>query len=219
MILRVHRRIIFLLLTVVSLLSAAFYTILPARVPIHWNMEGQPDGFGAAWIDAFVLPACGWVLMTLAVFGPFVKPFRPSMVRFARVYGRICVTLTSLLVAIQVIVLFSAAGKPVSTERALFVVAGLAIAIIGNWLGKIRRNTFVGIRTPWTLANDEVWEQTNRMGGRIAVVFGLVESVVSVIALPSISIAFLLVGLITIGVWAMVYSYRLHRAHLPDRRR
>jgi uncharacterized membrane protein len=174
MISRIHVVLVLSILALDSLLGLAFHTaVLPERVPIHWNAAGQADGLGPAWVNAFVMPAIGWVVMALLLLAAATGPFRSGIARFPRIYGRILVTATAVLALMHVVVLLASAGKPVPVGPALTMLAGLVVAAMGNWMGKVRRNALVGIRTPWTLADDVVWERTNRLGGRIVFVFGL----------------------------------------------
>jgi uncharacterized membrane protein len=88
---------------------------------------------------------------------------------------------------------------------------------MGNWMGKIRRNRLIGIRTPWTLADNDVWDRTNRLGGRFAVVVGLVVAATGLLLPPLVSVALLLVGVLSLTLWACVYSYKLYHARGMDR--
>jgi uncharacterized membrane protein len=210
MIPRAHLFIVILILLADALLSAMLYPHLPARVPTHWNWRGQVDGYGPAWMDALLLPVVSWALMTLLLLAPRLGLLRSNFALFARTYGRICVTLAAALLAIQVIVLFKVLGWPIPIERAMPVVTGLLIAILGNWMGKVRRNGLVGIRTPWTLASDEVWEKTHRLGGRIMFAWGLAVALSAIWAAPLISLAVMMGGAVVLLVWAVVYSYRAY---------
>jgi uncharacterized membrane protein len=80
--------------------------------------------------------------------------------------------------------------------------------IIGNYLGKVRKNFFIGIRTPWTLASDEVWNRTHRIGGRLFMLSGVIIWLGALLRLPLSWTVGVAVGLVLIPV---VYSYFLYR--------
>ena len=67
--------------------------------------------------------------------------------------------------AIAVLVLLEANGQDVRINEMTFAAIGLMFIVLGNYMGKVRKNFFIGIRTPWTLASDEVWNRTHRLGG------------------------------------------------------
>jgi uncharacterized membrane protein len=85
------------------------------------------------------------------------------------------------------------------------------IAMLGNWMGKIRRNFWVGIRTPWTLADDRVWEITHRQGGKIMMLYGLTVAFAGIIAPPVVAVAVLIIGALVLVAWSIAYSYIVHR--------
>jgi uncharacterized membrane protein len=131
---------------------------------------------------------------------------------FARTYGRICVILAAFLLAIHTVVLLSAAGRPVPVSQSLASLASLLIAVVGNSMGKLHRNGLIGIRTPWTLASDEVWARTHRTGGRIMFITGLLLIPITFFAPPIPGALILLSALIAIGIWAMIYSRQIHNS-------
>jgi uncharacterized membrane protein len=85
---------------------------------------------------------------------------------------------------------------------------GLLLIVLGNYMGKLRKNFFVGIRTPWTLASDDVWERTHRMGGRVFVLAGL-ASVVA--ALAGAAPGTMLYVLAAAAIVTVAYSYLIYR--------
>src|SRR5262249_54836708 len=91
---------------------------------------------------------------------------------------------------------------------------GLTLAVIGNYLSKVRKNYFVGIRTPWTLASDEVWERTHRMGAPICVVGGILICLVCALGQFYLMLPLLLVT----GLIPCVYSYFIYRRAQHDGR-
>jgi uncharacterized membrane protein len=106
----------------------------------------------------------------------------------------------------HIALLAAAAGYPVRFERWVPVAIGLFLIVLGNLLPRARPNWFVGIRTPWTLSSDRVWEKTHRLAGYVFVVAGII---VTIIGLTGVHVAPILMGPI-IGVAALslvVYSY------------
>jgi uncharacterized membrane protein len=121
----------------------------------------------------FVLPLvmAGLSLVFLAL--PAISPRGFRFERFRGVWGVLQSAILAFLLLVQALVLFSAMGRPVDMTRGLEAGVGLLLAVMGNFLGKITRNFFVGIRTPWTLASEEVWMRTHRLGGKLFVLAGL----------------------------------------------
>src|ERR1700683_1308684 len=99
MIPRLHLFSIILILLASSALGGVMYFHLPAVVPTHWNWRGQADGYGPPWMDALLLPAIGWLIMSLLFVAPRLGPLRRNFARFARIYGRICVVIALAVLA------------------------------------------------------------------------------------------------------------------------
>jgi len=82
--------------------------------------------------------------------------------------------------------------------------------LLGNVMGQVRHNYFVGIRTPWTLADEEVWRRTHRMGGRLFVLGGLAIAAGGLVGGPWL-VAAILTSLTVAGLGPVVYSYWIWR--------
>lgn len=97
------------------------------------------------------------------------------------------------------------------------IVIRLLLAALGNWMGKLLRNFYIGIRTPWTIANDEVWDRTHRLSGPLFVIHGLAVVICGLFAPERICFWFLMVGLGAIALLCTVYSIVVyHRLGAAD---
>ena len=197
-------------------LALYLYPDLPHRVPAHWNLAGNLDGTLSkrnAVLAALAAPLVTFVLLTIL---QRVSPRGFRMDQFQHVADAIVLTVTATLSGVGAIVLLSAGGNEVPRKVLLPLLLGAMFVVLGNYLGKVRRNFFIGIRTPWTLASDEVWLRTHRVGAWLFVLAGI-AIMVSAAAPPRL---FLLVLLWAIGAAAVVsvaYSFivyrRLHGFH------
>lgn len=150
------------------------YPDLPDRIPSHWNIYGQIDGYSSRAFGAFFVPLLMVGIYLLMVLVPLLDPRRENYSRFAGAYTFLRWALVLFMLSLYVVTLLAALGYIV--DISIFVKAGVAVLfiIIGNFMGQFRHNYFVGIKTPWTLANEDVWQRTHRMGGRLWVASGLV---------------------------------------------
>jgi len=202
---------IFMLMLLPALAGVTAWPFMPDSVPVHWGMSGRPDRFGSPWelILTFVIlnPVLGALMLVLPRLGPMKGNFE----RFGETYGRICVTLLAGMTVIAIALLMRGAGRNVPITSTLPITLGIMLALVGNWFGKIRRNFWVGIRTPWTLANERVWERTHRLGGKLVVLYGLALAAAGAF-LPQIGVFFVTVGgAIGLVAWSFIYSYMLYR--------
>lgn len=186
------------------------YPHLPATVPVHWNAHGQVDAWGPRWSVLVYMPGImvGTVLLFAAL--PWLSPKKFEVDSFRSTYLYIMVVLVAMYAYIQILTLLSALGLALDVGRAIEGGVGLLIALLGNVLGKIRRNFYVGIRTPWTIANERVWNATHRLGAKTFFVGGLLGLLAVVVRAPFWApvVCFLAAAFIPV-VYSLVYYKRL----------
>jgi uncharacterized membrane protein len=197
----------------ISVLSVAgiglVYFRLPETIPVHWGFSGQADGWGGRaniiWMG--LMPLAMIVLFRLL---PRFDPRKDAYVKHAKALAFIETALVVFFIGISWLVVVSSLGFPIEVGDTVRIGIGLLFVILGNFMGQLKRNYFVGIKTPWTLADDEVWRRTHRRGGWVFVVDGLLF--VASAALPD---GPLLVGLMVAFIlsilYLLAYSYFIWR--------
>jgi uncharacterized membrane protein len=202
-------------------MSLYFYAHFPERVAMHWNIKGQVDGYSGRAVGAFAVPGMTAAMYLLLLGLPYLDPRRERYAEFAKVYHIFKALLLAVLVAI-----YAATGLfnlGYSVKIGLFVpfLIGLLFILMGNYMGKIKNNWFMGIRTPWTLSSENVWNKTHRFGGRAFMLFGLLLMVSPWLPEIAAMVAFV-VGLLAVSIGTMAYSYLLFvrekkaKASVPD---
>lgn len=147
------------------LLALALQERLPDPVPTHWDLSGNVDDWTAKPWGVWLYPAFGAGLWLLFLLLPVISPrgFRLEPAR--RAYDIVAFVLLAFMAALQGFAYLTALGQGPGASRFVPLAVGGLFIVLGNYLGKFPRNFFIGIRTPWTLANDEVWNRTHRLGG------------------------------------------------------
>jgi uncharacterized membrane protein len=156
-------------IAVTLVVSAIAFPNLPPRVPIHWNIHGQVDGYGSPTFAAFFVPGIMVALLLLLWALPWLSPKQFEIDSFRGVYWLIAFVILCFTAYAQLLILWSTFGHAIDVVRALLAGVLIMFGILGNVMGKVRRNFWVGVRTPWTLANDRVWNDTHRLAGRLFV--------------------------------------------------
>jgi uncharacterized membrane protein len=190
------------------LTSAVLYPRLPDSLPSHWNLRGQPDDFVHKPFGPFLGPAmmAGVLLLFMAL--PAISPRGFRFETFRPVWAILEGSVLGLLFLVHALALMQGMGKPANVNRGVAAGVGLLLVVLGNFMGKVTRNFFVGIRTPWTLASEEVWLRTHRFGGRLFVLAGLVLFVSALLGGGWV-VAVIAIGSAT--VLSVVYSYLVYR--------
>jgi len=166
----------FPILLIVLLIGAGFYfySVFPDEVPIHWNAQGEVDNYGSKFMGAFFAPLIAIGVYLLFVALPLIDPKKERYTQFKKTYHLFKNLIIAYLVYIFFVSSLNIVGFNVPIELAIPIGVGVLFMILGNYMGKIKPNWFLGIRTPWTLSSEEVWNATHRFSGKIFVGGGLI---------------------------------------------
>lgn len=169
------RYLVVCLLLIAAACAALMYCwpLLPEQMPAHWNIEGQVDGYAGRAVMWVVGPVGMALLMLAGLVLPVLSPNRFGMTEFLSTYYYIAGLAVCMLGYVFALMLIAGTGGVVPMQRALPAGLFLLLILMGNPMGKVRRNFFLGIRTPWTLASERVWYATHRMAARLMVASGL----------------------------------------------
>ena len=197
------------------LLAAISWPWAPERIPVHWNAAGQIDRYGGKVEGLLLLPATALGIYLLMLLMPRIDPGRKNYALFTGSYATIRVAVLTVLAGIYGVTHLVLRGYAVDMAALMPLGTGGLLVVIGNLMGKIRPNWFVGIRTPWTLSSKEAWIRTHRLGGWLFVVIGLGLMATGVSHAPWANRA--CIGLILASTIALcTYSYRVWRDD-PDK--
>lgn len=186
-----------------------FWPSLPSVMAVHWNAAGVANGTSGKVFGVFFVPLLAATMAALLFWLPSADPIAKGFKAFRKEYDGLILLLVGFLAVVQGLVLAWNLGARFDLIRVLGPGIGFLCYYIGSIMPSMKRNHFAGIRTPWTLSSDRVWNKTHRLGGRLFRVSGLLAGLGGVFtdyALPLI--------LIPIGVsalWATVYSYIEYR--------
>ncbi len=191
-------------------LAAWYYPALPQSVPTHWNIDGNPDRWGDKSWATFLTPLLMAVFLVVFACLPALSPKHFELDTFRSTYLYIMVLMTALFFYINAVVLqgtwqeVSDGPKSFDLGRALIGGIFLFFALMGNVMGKVRKNFYIGIRVPWTLASDRVWNDTHRLAAWLMVGVGILGFILVVAGVHTMVAFGLLIGSMIIPV---VYSF------------
>jgi uncharacterized membrane protein len=188
------------------------YPHLPETVPLHWNAHGQVNGWGPKWSLLLTGPgAMGFIVLLFAAL-PWLSPKKFEVDSFRATYLYIMVVLVALLAYIHLLELAAGLGIALDMSRAIMGGIGLLTALMGNVLGKVRRNFFIGVRTPWTIASEPVWNATHRFAAKTFFAAGLAALAFAISGAPFwVALAAILTGALSPAVYSLVLYKQLER--------
>jgi uncharacterized membrane protein len=178
---------------------------LPPQLPIHWNAQGEIDGFGSKTLVVFGMPLFLMIMQWVLTLALLADPKRQNHSGKMLHLSLWLVPAVSILVG--AVTYATALGHQVRIERIIPLFLGLLFVIIGNYMPKCKQNYTVGIKLPWTLHSEENWNKTHRLAGFLWVIGGLAIIVSGFFG----SIAVMVIAALVMTLIPLVYSYILHR--------
>ena len=187
--------------------SSLAYGSLPERVPTHWNLQGKADGFGPKLMAAFLLPTVLVGLLGLFAALPRISPSQFTMDGFRSTYGTIVTIVLAMLAFVHTVALLAAMGYPIDVTKAIAAGTLLGLGLMGNFFGKLRRNFFVGVRVPWTLASERVWNETHRLAAWVTSGGGLLGAAVALAGYPLVALS-VIVPIAAVPILFSLFRYK-----------
>lgn len=185
------------------------YDSLPEQVPSHWNVAGEVDAYMDKGLAVYLFPLITLLIVMLFPILSNIDPRKKKYKAFSRPWHILQMAIVAFFAYMYFVTLYLSLHPEGSIVQFVFVGIGVLFVIIGNYLGKVRQNYFVGIKTPWTLDNEEVWNKTQRMGGWSFLIAGLVILINGFIQWQLV--ASMVVAIVIAAVWPIIYSYVLYK--------
>lgn len=195
------------------------YPYLPDTIPTHWGFSGEPDAWGSKWPAAFIPVFIGVGFAVLFPLFERIDPKRMNYKDFRPVWRVIQISLITFMAYIQAITYYVTLHPDANNVVGSAIIGGVGalFIILGNYMGKLRQNWFIGLRTPWTLSDPEVWQKSQRLTGWMFVFAGVMMLVMAVTGGIQPHIFFgVIVAIVIIPV---VYSYVLHAKKQKERKK
>ncbi|HJC50063.1 MAG TPA: SdpI family protein [Candidatus Anaerostipes avistercoris] len=204
-----NNKLCFIIFLFSILLAAAVFPFLEDNIPIHWDINGRIDGYGSRyWI--FAEPLMMLFLTILLDVTRKIDPRRDNYKKFEKNFGGIKAAVCLLLLLVQLITTAVCLGIDIQVQIVLPVLVGILFIYLGNMMPKFKHNYFVGIKTPWTLADPDVWFQTHRFSGKIWCGGGFFIILSAFLPSP-LSFAVLLAAILILCFVPLIYSYYIYR--------
>lgn len=178
----------------------------PDRIPMHWNIKGEIDNYGSKAFGLLALPCMNILMFLLFIFLPKIDPKKNNYLLFEDKWKVIRTVIHLFILVMFFVISFVSLGYKLPVDKIVMISVILLMLLFGNYMGNIRPNYFIGIKTPWTLANENVWRLTHRLAGKIWVIASIIMIAI-VLFLPLESPWLFFVYIAIISLVPIVYSY------------
>ena len=207
-----NRRLAFIvglcLVIIAAGVSAFFYGRVPPIMPSHWDAAGHVNGYMPRLWGVVMMPlimAFTWILLPIL---PRISPKQFSLGDSIGAFNLVVIGILAVFLALHIVILQAATGAAIPIQTVVPALVGVLLIFIGNYMSKLRKNFFIGVRTPWTLASDEVWSRTHRLAGWTFALGGIALIVEGIVGLNPL----IFIGIIAlVVVLPIVYSYVLYK--------
>jgi uncharacterized membrane protein len=181
------------------------YPWMPEKIASHWNVKGEVDGYLPKFPGLFLLPSIFAVIALLFVAVPRIDPLKANIEEFRGYYDRFLTIFSILFLFIYLQTILWSLGIQISPMTLLPIGIGLLFYYAGILCENAKRNWFIGIRTPWTLSSDKVWEKTHKIGGKLFKIAGIIA--ILGVFVQEYALFLILIPIISFIVYTIAYSY------------
>ena len=200
-----------LLIVAATLAGVLLWDKFPAQMASHWDANDQVNGYMSRFWGVFLMPIVSLGMLALFLFIPNIDPLKANIAQFRGTFNVFIAFLTGFMLYIHVLTLLWNLGYTnVGIGKSMMPAMGLLFIIIGSMLRKAKRNFFIGIRTPWTLSSDTVWDKTNQLGAVLFMASGVLAFIGGLIG-GLTAFWMLFVPLIGSTIFLLIYSYVLYQ--------
>lgn len=202
-------------LVIISFIVSFYvYSQTPENIATHWNGNGEVDGHMNKELGLFLIPGMLIGLVLLFKVIPKIDPLKENIEKFKQHYEGLIVVITAFMLFVHLQIVLWNIGIQISPNSTMPIGIGLLFLYLGFILDKTKRNWFIGIRTPWTLSSDSVWDKTHKIGAKLFKVAGVIALLGILFKEYSV---YLIVGpALLIAGYTIVYSYLEHKKELKE---
>jgi uncharacterized membrane protein len=217
--LRLPLTVSLILIAAMAAVSAWGWFALPdaVRLASHWSMNGEVNGTMSKTSGLLLMPAIALGLTLVLALVPRVEPRRSNLLASRKAFFALWIGGIIVLAVVHAAIVLAAMGFDTDAPGTLMVFVALMIGVGGNYLGKVRPNFFIGVRTPWTLSSDLSWEKSHRVMGRLFV-FSAIAALAARFAVGTEAGYVVLAATLTASALVGIISSYVYWKHDPERR-
>ena len=200
-----------LVIVISIIVGILVYAQMPDQMASHWNAAGEVDGYMGKFWGVFMMPLLSLALLGVYLIIPLLDPLKENIAEFRGTYNLFILLMTLFLAYIWKLTIFWNMNiRFFNMSTALLPALGLLFIFVGYMVRTAKRNWFIGIRTPWTLSSDFVWDETHRVGGTLFIVSGVLAMLG--VFFGAQAVWFTLIPVIGSTVFLYIYSYILYQS-------
>ena len=191
------------------LVGIYFYPLLPEKIASHWNLAGQVDGYMNKFWGTFLMPIIAIVMYVLFIVIPRIDPKKDNIAKFKKYFDRFITLIFLFLFYLYLLTMAWSLGRQFNIVLMLIPAFSILFLGIGQLLSKADMNWSIGIRTPWTLSNNEVWQATHKLGSKLFYACGIINLLGFI--WPAYAFWLVIIPVLVVTIYLVIYSYYKYR--------
>ena len=200
------------LILVSFLIGAYLYPYMPEKMASHWDANGSVDGYMPKLWGLFLLPVISAILFLVYMLVPKIDPHKGNIEKFRGHFDVFILLLFVFLFYVHMLTMLWNLSYRFNIIQLLAPAFGLLIYYAGIMMENAKQNWFIGVRTPWTLSSEVVWDKTNKLAGKLFKVAGVLAAMGLIF--PKYAIFLILVPVILAAVYPIIYSYQKYQQEI-----
>lgn len=203
--------IVLVLIIGATIAGMLLWNQLPDIMASHWNANDQVDGYMPKFWGVFMMPLVTLGMFVIFLVVPSIDPLKANIAQFRETFNLFIAFMVGFMVYVHALTLrWNLGYTDFGISKGMLPAMGLLFIVIGSMLRKAKRNFFIGIRTPWTLSNDTVWDKTHQLGAVLFTISGVLAVIGGFIG-GMTAFWMLMAPLLGSTIFLLVYSYVLYQ--------
>lgn len=201
--------IIFSIILLSFVLGAYLFPQMPEKMASHWNIKNQVDGYMSKLWGLFLMPLISVGMFLLFFLIPRIDPLKNNIEKFRKYFDNFIILIIIFLFYIHLLTIFWNMGLRFNMGQLMMPAMAMLFYFCGALIEKTKRNWFIGIKTPWTLSSDRVWDKTHQLGGKLFKAVGIITFFG--VIFPNYAFFLIIFPVIIVTIYTIIYSYLEYR--------
>lgn len=206
---------IILIILISFIVGIYFYHLMPEKMASHWDIQGKVNGYTSKFWGLFLMPIISIGLFLLFILIPKIDPLKENIKKFENFFDSFVSVIILFLFFLYLLTVAWNFGFRFNFTQLLAPAFSFLFYYTGILIENAKRNWFIGIRTPWTLSSDKVWDETHRLGGKLFKITGAI--VFLGIFFPTYAIFLLIFPIILVSLYLVFYSYFEYKKEIDSK--
>ena len=206
--------VVLLIIVGITIAGAVLWNQLPDPMASHWNEKDQVDGYMSRFWGVYMMPLVTIGLFLIFLLIPKIDPLKANIAQFRGTFNLFITVMVAFMAYVHILTLrWNLGYTDLGIGQAMLPVMGLLFIVIGFMLRKAKRNWFIGIRTPWTLSSDSVWDEIHRLVGILFMLSGVIAIIGGFFG-GMVAFWSIIIMILGTSIFLVVYSYVLYQREI-----